>query len=79
MRVFLRHVRTGHYFRGDSEWAMAEADAVDFGTIERAVEVVAGERLDGMSVVVRHDDSGAEQVFDLTDRPVRSPGVERET
>ncbi len=62
----LRHVRTGHYYRGNSEWALEAADAGEFGSIERGLEVIARDKLEGMSLVVRYDRSGREQVFDLS-------------
>lgn len=74
MVVLLRHDRTGHYYRGNREWAMAKADATDFGSLEKAVEVVAADRLDGMTVVVSHERSGPEQVFDLSPgKPLANP------
>ena len=74
MQVLLRHLKTGHYYRGASEWAMGKADAVDFGSLEQAMEIVAREKLDGMSMVVRYDESGKEQVFDLSQGiPAKEP------
>lgn len=75
MRVLLRHNRTGHYYNGNSEWAMEAADAKDHGSIDQVLEIVAAERLDGMSVVVRYDEGGREQVFDLSDGP-RAEGIQ---
>ncbi len=67
VRVLLRHNRTGHYYRGNFEWAVPETDATDFGSIEHALEVIASDTLDGMSLVIRYDASGCEQVFDLSE------------
>jgi hypothetical protein len=66
MRVLLRHVRTGHYYRGNNEWSLERDDAVDFRGIERALEIITRDNLQGMSIVVRYDESGSEQVFDLS-------------
>ncbi len=74
MTVFLRHVRTGHYYRGNYEWVVQQSDARDFGSIEHALELVAADKLDGMSLVIRYDESGRVQVFDLGEGvPAPSP------
>jgi len=67
MRVFLRHIQTGHYYNGNCEWVVQAPDANDFGSIDNAINIVADEKLDGMSIVILHDRSGREQVFDLTE------------
>lgn len=65
--MFLRHVRTGHYYLGNSEWVVQFPDARDFGDIDKALEVVADDKLEGMSLVIRYDDSGREQEFLLSE------------
>jgi hypothetical protein len=57
MKAFLRHLKTGHYYRGNSEWASAKADAADFGTIENALSAATRDRLDGMSVAAQYDET----------------------
>ena len=65
MRIVLRHVRTGHYYSGNDEWRASRADAKDFETIDAALEAIASARLDGMSLIIEHDQSGREQEFFL--------------
>jgi len=66
MRVFLRHVLTGHFYIGNFEWVAAQADARHFPSIERALQVIINDKLDRMSLVIRADDSESEQVCDLS-------------
>jgi hypothetical protein len=66
MKVFLRHRRTGHYYRGNLEWVTAREAANDFKSIERALQMIISDKLDGMSLVILWDESGKEQVFDLS-------------
>jgi hypothetical protein len=65
MKVLLRHARTGYYYRNHLEWVMTPADAMGFRGTEEALEVAGKERLDGMTIVLRHDDTGREQVLSL--------------
>ncbi len=44
---------------------MTPADAMGFRGTEEALEVAGKERLDGMTIVLRHDDTGREQVLSL--------------
>jgi hypothetical protein len=67
MRVFLRHTRTGYYYRRRSEWAANKVDAGNFQTIERALRAIIADKLDGMSLVIHCDNRGPEQVFDLSE------------
>ena len=66
MRIFVRHIRTGHYYNGALNWVAARDDASDLGSIDRAVDVVAHEKLDGMSLVLVDEQSGGEEVFDFS-------------
>ena len=65
MRVLLRHDRTEHYYCGNCDWTTQGKDATDFETVERALEQVTNHRLDGMSIVIRDEECGKEQVFNL--------------
>jgi hypothetical protein len=65
MKIVVRHVRTGHYYNGNDEWQASKADARAFGTIDAALEAIAAARLDGMSLIIQHDQSGHEQEFFL--------------
>ncbi|HWI57290.1 MAG TPA: hypothetical protein VNZ22_08690 [Bacillota bacterium] len=79
MRVFLRHARIGHYYRGNYEWVVEAADARDFGSIEEALQIAADDKLDNINLVIRYDDSGREQVFSLSEEvPAPKPRA-RET
>jgi hypothetical protein len=51
---------------GDFEWTAEPRDAGDFHDIEQALRMIVQDKLDRMSVVIRYDESGAEQVFDLS-------------
>ena len=67
MRILLRHVRTGHYYNGGMEWVSGVGDASDFGSVDRARELVTQDKLDGMSLVLKEEEGGREEVLDLTD------------
>jgi len=67
MRIFLRHTRTGYYYRGRSEWTAEEVDAGNFENIEKALCMIIRDKLDGMSLVICYDENGAKQVFDLSE------------
>lgn len=67
MRVFLRHVKTGYFYNTNFEWVSSQIDARHFPNIERALRCIIRDKLEGMSLVIRYDDSGSEQVFDLSD------------
>jgi hypothetical protein len=72
MRVFLRHLQTGYFYNGNLEWVAAQVDARHLPTIERALQVIIQDKLNHMSLVIRYDDSGVEQVFDLSDEQARA-------
>jgi hypothetical protein len=57
MKVFLRHERTGHYYCGNCEWVTELDDANHFQTIEQAQQAINQDKLDGMSLVMIHDES----------------------
>ena len=64
MKVFLRHERTGHYYCGNSEWVTELSDATPFETIEQAQQAINQDKLDGMSLVMIHEESGTQEIFD---------------
>ena len=72
MSVFLRHARTGYYYRAEREWVAVASEARDLGRLERAIAVADQEGREGMTIVIRQDDSGGEQVFEA------GPGFLRE-
>ncbi len=76
MRVFLRHTRTRYYYRGAYEWVTEQGYATDFGTIERSLQVIIHDHLDGMSLVICYDERGPEQIFDLATDAPRSAGAQ---
>ncbi len=72
-RILLRHARTGHFYNGALEWVLSDADARSFGTVEEALEIVARDKLDGMTLVIRYE-RGGEQQFDLQPPSAAKPG-----
>ena len=74
LKVFLRHNRTGHYYRGNFEWVEAKADATNFVSFDAAVQITVRDRLNPMSVVVQHcANPDEEQVFDLEAKAAKEP------
>ena len=66
MRVLLKHSLSGYYYMGGAEWTTEPRDAGDFHNIEQALRMIVQDKLDQMSVAIRYDESGAEQIFDLS-------------
>ena len=71
MRLLLRHNRTGDYYRGNYEWATNLVDAGNFESIEKALELITRDHLQGMSLVIKHADGGG-RVFNLEEQRLSS-------
>jgi hypothetical protein len=56
MRVLLRNIRTGFYYRGGFEWTSDRDQALDLGRTEDALKLAAEFRLRAAEVVLAFDD-----------------------
>ena len=68
MRVLLRNVQTGQFYVGPEQWSETDAEAMDFGDTELALDCVWENHLTGMEVVMRFD----EPFFEIPLRVVAS-------
>lgn len=68
MDVLLRHDATGHYYNGGREWVTLIKDARNFSEVDIALDVVAAESLDGMSLIVREADHQQEYILSNDER-----------
>src|SRR5262249_37965695 len=73
MRVLLRHVRTGYYYNGRQEWVVEKSEASHARSIEQALQMIINDQLDGMSLIIIYDESGAEEVLDLSCEDSNTP------
>ncbi len=56
MKVLLRNLRTGFYYRGNFEWTSERKKALDLQRTEEALKLAARFRLDEAEVVLAFDD-----------------------
>jgi hypothetical protein len=56
MHTFLRHARTGEYFKSLGRWTLDRDDAFDFGMIARAVKFAHKAGFPGLELVLSFDD-----------------------
>ncbi|HVV02278.1 MAG TPA: hypothetical protein VHH88_12995, partial [Verrucomicrobiae bacterium] len=56
MKVLLRHVNTGLYYRDSSEWTENPDAASDFKASANALQLVSEMRLEGVEIVLWFDD-----------------------
>lgn len=61
VKVLLRDIRTGFYYRTGSDWTAEKAKAFDIGQIPRAVTLAVEARLDHAEILLCYDDPS----FDL--------------
>jgi hypothetical protein len=68
-KVFLRNRATGQYYTRSTGWSGDSFVANDFDTVESATHFARTERLAGMEVVLRYDDSVCGLVLPLRQEP----------
>ncbi len=61
VKVLLRDMRTGFYYRKGSDWTVEKAKAFDLGQIPRAVTLAVEAHLDQAEILLCYDDPS----FDL--------------
>jgi asparagine synthetase B (glutamine-hydrolysing) len=56
MRVYLRAIKTGTYFKSKDLWMSATKDALDFEDRDRAIRIATELRLEHVEIVIVNDD-----------------------
>lgn len=64
-KVLLRNRETGQFYAGSNGWSGHTSVAHDFDTVESATHFARTERLAGMEVVLRSDDTGCDLILPL--------------
>jgi hypothetical protein len=60
MRILLRNIESGVYFKGRGAWSRSRIEALDFGEQDRALRVAQELKLKNMELVMVSED---EEVF----------------
>jgi len=81
VKVLLRDMRTGFYYRTGSDWTAEKAKAFDIGQIPRAVTLAVEARLEEAEILLCYDDPSFDLVLPFegrhtTERTLGSGGPE---